>query len=644
MCNNPGSLRFRILSSTLVILCILLLISCGGDSTATPQHPTIAPSPATVTPSSPSSSTTVTANSATSVVTSVAEATVSPGTVTSTSSPQADFPLVLIMPGFQGNPFQRDSITCHWWNDTLARKDGEDYRNRKQAELDSQLAAIDGPYGGLAPALTSLGYHVSFATYLSSPCYTDTPENNVPYLMNAITAAQNATNRPGAHVIIIAHSTGGIVARAYTEDKTGLYRGDVDELITVGTPYDGVVINNFWFAFLTVPDFLTINAYIINQHIKENFEYFPPTDPLRNYQDAASRNPNVNYFLIGGDIEPPSTRGILGRLTSLVGDGKPNDGLVPLSSSLYLQGVQSSKPLDEGHDNGYGDPYYFLKSAPSPDHAYTYIVNELKQRIAGAQVLPVANIPASPAIPHVSLAAQAAPSDDEQRSYCRPDVLTDTLNIISTVNSGIHINDALGELHLECGDSLPVTTLARVAAAMKLPVQLISYNPDTLNVVVAKKDALDDKDHPLNIAGTLDLTLRGLPTMVPTHPKPNPDLKYLVQQDIPGSFVITNTNPVSIFVPPDAIPSIRITHASDQSQLFIFNSAVDHDGAGRIYDLGGSADSYFAIDPNDFSQLYQYQPPNLEDPLSGPSSLALDNKIPNRGNLQQPDSKPWVLP
>jgi hypothetical protein len=613
------------------------LVSCGGDSTATP-HPTatIAPSAATFTPSPPSSSATVTANSA--------EATTTPATETSTSQPPAALPLVLIIPGFQGSPFQGDSITCHWWDDTLARKDGEDYRNRKQSELDSQLTTIDGPYGGLAPALTALGYQVFFATYLSSPCYTDTPENNVSYLMNAITEAQNATNRPGADVIIIAHSTGGIVARAYIEDKTGLYRGDVDELITVGTPYDGVVINNFWFAFLTVPNSLTINAYIINQHIKENFEYFPPTNPLRNYQDEASRNPNVNYFLIGGDIEPPSTRGILGRLTSLVGDGTPNDGLVPISSSLYLQGVQSSKSLDEGHDNGYGDPYYFLKSAPSSDHAYTYIVNELKLRAAGAQVRPSANIPTAPAIPRVSLASQAAPSADEKRSYCRPDVLTDTLGIISTVNPGIHINDALGELHLECGDALPVTSLVRVAADMKLQVQLITYNPDTLNVVLAKKDALGDKDHPLNIAGTLDLTLRGLPTMVPIRPKPNPDLKYLVQQDIPGSFVITDTNPVSIFVPPDAIPSIRITHASDQSQLFIFNSAVDHDGVGRIYNLGGSADSYFAIDPNDFSQLYQYQPPNLEDPLSGPSSLALDNKIPNQGNLQQPDSKPWILP
>ena len=57
-------------------------------------------------------------------------------------------------------------------------------------------------------------------------------------LRNAITAVLRA-NPTKSKVILVAHSMGGLAARAYLQGKADTFREDVAALITVGTPHQG---------------------------------------------------------------------------------------------------------------------------------------------------------------------------------------------------------------------------------------------------------------------------------------------------------------------------------------------------------------------------------------------------------------------
>ena len=80
------------------------------------------------------------------------------------------------------------------------------------------------------------GYYVAYAHLESSFCYTPPIEDNVTCLDNAIQLAKAATHQP--KVILIAHSMGGLVSRAYIEGSD--YDNDVAQLFTFGSPHQGV--------------------------------------------------------------------------------------------------------------------------------------------------------------------------------------------------------------------------------------------------------------------------------------------------------------------------------------------------------------------------------------------------------------------
>ena len=55
-----------------------------------------------------------------------------------------------------------------------------------------------------------------------------------------VISAVLAANPPKNKVILVAHSMGGLAARAYLQGQTGtVFRDDVQQLVTVGTPHQG---------------------------------------------------------------------------------------------------------------------------------------------------------------------------------------------------------------------------------------------------------------------------------------------------------------------------------------------------------------------------------------------------------------------
>lgn len=86
-------------------------------------------------------------------------------------------------------------------------------------------------YKGLVERLQQAGLDVTIAHYDWRKPATE----NRNYLMDVIATAK--TTSPNGKVDIVAHSFGGLVARDYIQSNS--YAGDVDQLITLGTPHKG---------------------------------------------------------------------------------------------------------------------------------------------------------------------------------------------------------------------------------------------------------------------------------------------------------------------------------------------------------------------------------------------------------------------
>jgi triacylglycerol esterase/lipase EstA (alpha/beta hydrolase family) len=147
---------------------------------------------------------------------------------------------------------------------------------------------------------------VFYARLVSNPCFTPHLSDNVPYLIEAIDQAKQSTGQ--SKVIIIAHSMGGVISRAYIEGNG--YRNDVESLFTLGSPHHGVphdilsfAANGFtaildwpfdWGTFCEdrqpgMCDFSLIGMSIFNQDHRLNRDvkyYFLTGDP-----PTISRNP-----------------------------------------------------------------------------------------------------------------------------------------------------------------------------------------------------------------------------------------------------------------------------------------------------------------------------------------------------------------
>jgi hypothetical protein len=192
-------------------------------------------------------------------------------------------------------------------------------------------------------------YYRSYATLETSPCYTPLIEDNVWQLKDAIDRAKAATGQ--SKVILVAHSMGGLVSRAYIEGPE--FENDVSELFTFGTPHQGVPIDYIDFLFHGLP----LKTICLGQQAVCQFSYygmrlFNKRYPLRVY--------GVTYHALSGAA--PSDGPFTGwGMASWALLGGWNDGAVHASSGQGLTGYVDRKQTDETHGIAIGSRNYFTR-------------------------------------------------------------------------------------------------------------------------------------------------------------------------------------------------------------------------------------------------------------------------------------------
>jgi hypothetical protein len=193
------------------------------------------------------------------------------------------------------------------------------------------------------------GYHVAYAHLETSPCYTPPLVENVTRLRNAITLAKAAADQD--KVILIAHSMGGLVSRAYIEGPE--YVGDVEALFTFGSPHQGVPLAAL--AFLA--NGLSLGEYCKNYQ-PAACDFSVPGMNLFN-RNHPQRADGVIYHAISGDA-PFSPRSASAKATYFLLSGG-DDGAVQTTSGLGLGGTVDRWTTDETHGTGSGPHSYFCE-------------------------------------------------------------------------------------------------------------------------------------------------------------------------------------------------------------------------------------------------------------------------------------------
>lgn len=202
--------------------------------------------------------------------------------------------------------------------------------------------------------LSAAGYYTVFAYLETSPCYTPPLRKNVPNLKEAIEQAKTDTGQD--KVILISHSMGGLVSRAYIEGPD--YDGDVSALFTFGSPHLGVPEDLLVF----LANGLSLGEYCRDfQPAACEFSVAGMISFNRDYK----KQPDVVYHLISGDAPNSSRNWWWGKITGAIIPGA-DDAMVPTISGIGQAGIIDRLITDEVHGTGSGPRSYFIRdSGPS---------------------------------------------------------------------------------------------------------------------------------------------------------------------------------------------------------------------------------------------------------------------------------------
>ncbi|RMG97543.1 MAG: alpha/beta fold hydrolase, partial [Chloroflexi bacterium] len=210
-------------------------------------------------------------------------------------------------------------------------------------------AEIDAYFGKLDDTLAQY-YPVFYARLVSNSCYTPSLATNARYLRDSINDAKAQTGAD--KVILIAHSMGGLVSRAYVESS--LYQYDVEKLITLGSPHQGAPSDVLLFLMASGwPGVTTLGAICLDKY--PALCEFSFTGMIAFNNQYSTRRSGVAYYAISGDA-PWNTRNLLGKATDVLipfGD----DGIVPQWSGVGLSGPVITFQTDENH-NAFGNNQY----------------------------------------------------------------------------------------------------------------------------------------------------------------------------------------------------------------------------------------------------------------------------------------------
>ena len=170
------------------------------------------------------------------------------------------------------------------------------------------IPAAMNDFGVFPRQLLQAGYEVWIAHVATGPLRTPSIFTNANCLKQQLAYIHQTDDNPNGKVILIAHSMGGLVGRGYLESDK--YAGDVERLITLGTPHAGTTYATLFCNLLD----LAACQFTPAGMLAINVMHQPRID--------------VPYDLIGGDLNP----GLAG-LSLLRSDG-PNDGVVGASSAV----------------------------------------------------------------------------------------------------------------------------------------------------------------------------------------------------------------------------------------------------------------------------------------------------------------------
>lgn len=242
-----------------------------------------------------------------------------PATPIPTPTPPLNQPAVVLVHGWNGFP---SSLFCH------------------PVEPETYFQGVD-------TLLQNSGYHVEFARLDTSSCGTPPILDNVGKLKEAIDAAKHKTGQ--TKVILIAHSMGGLVSRAYVEGN--FYEYDVSEIFTFGSPHRGVPLDVFPYLFHVaslghlctnhagVCDMTTLSMILFNRKYKQRS--------------------GVTYHLVTGDA-PFFSRNPFGAALDILVVGE-DDGIVPVYSGIGQEGMMDRRITDEVHSPIFGSRSYFVR-------------------------------------------------------------------------------------------------------------------------------------------------------------------------------------------------------------------------------------------------------------------------------------------
>jgi pimeloyl-ACP methyl ester carboxylesterase len=235
---------------------------------------------------------------------------------------------IIFVHGFRG--FPPKLIGC---NDSKYKPSGDDIHTPGD---------IDDYFGQVEESLKD-HYPIYYAHLVTNPCYTAPLEENAEKLRQDIEAVKKAANN-APKVILITHSMGGLVSRAYVEGNN--YNDDVETLITLGSPHIGIPLDLI--AFLANG----ISVGVFCKDYQPGLCDFSVTGMALFNINHLERENGVRYFVISGDA-PLYSRNALGLATNAI-LRLPNDGIVQEVSGLGLWdtgNVQVKKyTTDENHN------------------------------------------------------------------------------------------------------------------------------------------------------------------------------------------------------------------------------------------------------------------------------------------------------
>lgn len=224
--------------------------------------------------------------------------------------------------------------------------------------LRKTLSEANEYFGPLDQRLAE-SHPVYYARLVSNRCYTPKFDGNVQYLKEAIDQAIIATGHP--KVILVAHSMGGLVSRAYIENED-LYRDDVQSLFTLGSPHHGIPLEIVKFIANGLLEAIDVDydwdGFCNN--LQPGMCQFSITG-MSAFNAGHHLNGDVEYYFLTGD-PPDYALNPAGLATDILYLNSPNDGIVAQYSGIgdYLS-VPSNGFLqymnDENH-NYFGGLYY----------------------------------------------------------------------------------------------------------------------------------------------------------------------------------------------------------------------------------------------------------------------------------------------